>query len=148
MLVDEDHNEGVEPHRIRAARRAAFGERLDQRIFRELSPLVEIIGGTDALDDPCHAVAIAITAASQPHSRAEIDALHLAVLPDTQRGPPGHEARCGRARRQSCPPIEKGYCCTLAYVSQAESRLFSLYRFVSQSITSLSGYRTCRPIFA
>jgi hypothetical protein len=43
VLVDENEDEGVEPDRVRAAGRAAFGERLDQRILGELSLLVEFV---------------------------------------------------------------------------------------------------------
>lgn len=126
MLVDENNHEGFEANRIPTTGRTTLAQRLDQGILGQFTGFVEFVCGADALDDPPHTVGIPIAASRQPNACTKVGALDLAMLSDPQRRPAGY---------QRAPDY-------------AEELLLSLNRIPFQSITSLSRYRTCRPIFA
>src|SRR5258705_12460963 len=70
-------------------------------------PLVEFVGGTYTLDDPRHAIGVAIATPRHPNPSAEIYALDTAVLPDSQRGPPGHGLDADKHGRYTGRPANR-----------------------------------------
>ena len=88
VSINQHRQLGVERDLAPGGRSAPRPQRLDERILSQLAVLVA--DRAAPLDDPCHPVAVAITAAGQPNPVTEVLAADLAVRADPQRRPTCH----------------------------------------------------------